>query len=347
MWRRPISTSAPVYLYAPKKVRRLAAHARRRLRTPKRPGERSCAKAQARLVLLLEMRSMTTAPTHIVVVTLENEDFSAIVGNPGAPYLNQLISEGMLFTNYYGLAHPSQPNYIGLFSGSLQGVTTNVVPSEFPASVPTLASALAAKGYTFGGYAETTADPERKPWLDFANSAADAYNFSAFPTTAAGFASLPTVSYVTPNDADNMTPTSDNGGGVAAGAAWAQANNSLLIVTYDENNTNPAVTYPNHVATIVVGAGVPAGVTNDSPANHYSLLSTIESLYGLTPVGVSAGAPALNFYSSTVATAASTITDPFSGISDPRNTPPQNALAVGPTSIVTAETTHFLVTDLS
>jgi hypothetical protein len=64
---------------------------------------------------------MTTAPTHIVVVTLENENFSDIVGNPDAPYLNRLISEGMLFTSYDGLAHPSQPNYIGLFSGSLHG----------------------------------------------------------------------------------------------------------------------------------------------------------------------------------------------------------------------------------
>ncbi|MGY0575713.1 alkaline phosphatase family protein [Bradyrhizobium sp. RDM12] len=102
--------------------------------------------------------------------------------------------------------------------------------------------------------------------IHFANSASDAHDFSAFPQTAAGFANLPTVSYASPNDADNMTPTSDNGGGIPAGdawvqanlsayAAWAQANNSLLIVTFDENNTNPAVTYPDHVAAIVVGAG--------------------------------------------------------------------------------------------
>ena len=278
---------------------------------------------------------MTTTPSHIVLVSLENEDYSTIVGNTAdAPFLNQLISEGMLFTNYDGLTHPSQANYIALFSGSTQGVTNNGAIPQFPASVPTLASALAAKGLTFGGYAETTADPERQPWIHFANSAADAHNMSAFPQTAAGFANLPTVSFVTPNDADNMTPTSDNGGGVPAGdawvqanlgayAAWAQANNSLLIITFDENNTNPAVTYPDHIATIVVGAGVPAGVTNSSQADTYSLLNTIQSLYGLTPVGVSAGAPPLDFYSSTTAAAPSTITDPFSGLSDPTNTPPK------------------------
>jgi hypothetical protein len=307
----------------------------------------------------LQVNPTTAArPSHIVVLSLENENYSDIVGNTQAPYLNSLIAQGMLLTNYYGVAHPSQPNYIALFSGSTQGITTNGTFPQFPATVPTLASTLAASGYTFGGYAETTADPERQPWIHFANSANDAQNFSAFPQAAAGFANLPTVSYITPNDADNMTPTSDNGGGIPAGdawvqanlsayAAWAQANNSLLIVAFDENNTNPAVTYPDHVAAIAVGGGVPAGVLNDSPADPYSLLATIESLYGAAPIGASAGVPALNFYSSTPARATTSVTRSFSGLSDPTKNPPQNALAVGLNSIFTAETTHYETTDLN
>ncbi|MCP3445772.1 FG-GAP-like repeat-containing protein [Bradyrhizobium sp. CCGUVB14] len=301
---------------------------------------------------------MTTTPSHIVVLSLENENYSDIVGSSQAPYLNSLISQGMLLTNYYGVTHPSQPNYIALFSGSTQGVTSNGAVAQLPASVPTLASTLAAHGYTFGGYAETTADPERQPWMDFANSANDGHDFSTFPQTAAGFANLPTVSFVSPNDAHNMTPTSDNGGGIPAGdawvqanlsayAAWAQANNSLLIITFDENNTNPAVTYPDHIAGIVVGAGVPAGSVNDSPADQYSLLATIESLYGAAPIGASAGVPALNFYSATPPTSSTSVDLSFSGLSDLTNTPPQNALAVGSNYILTAETTHYEITDLS
>ena len=155
-----------------------------------------------------------------------------------------------------------------------------------------------------------------------------------------------------------MTPTSDNGGGIPAGdawiqanlssyVAWAEANNSLLIVTFDENNTNPAVTYPNHVAAIVVGAGVPAGVVNDLPAGPYSVLATIESLYGATAIGASAGVPTLNFYSATPPTSSTSVDHSFSGLSDPTNTPPQNALAVGPNYIFTAETSHYEITDLS
>ncbi len=76
-----------------------------------------------------------TTPDHIVLVSLENEDFSTIVGNTAdAPFLNQLISEGMLFTNYHGLTHPSQANYIALFSGSTQGVTEQRSP--FPSFPP-------------------------------------------------------------------------------------------------------------------------------------------------------------------------------------------------------------------
>jgi hypothetical protein len=79
---------------------------------------------------------MTATPSHIVLVSLENEDYSTIVGNTAdAPFLYQLISEGMLFTNYDGLTHPSQANYIALFSGSTQGVTNNgAIPSFPPAS---------------------------------------------------------------------------------------------------------------------------------------------------------------------------------------------------------------------
>jgi arylsulfatase A-like enzyme len=185
-----------------------------------------------------------TAPSHIVVVTLENQDIDDLVGSTAqAPFFNQLVSEGMLFTNYNALAHPSQPNYLALFSGSMQGVTTDTVPSQFPSTVPTLASTLAANGLTFAGYAETAADPAHTPWVDFADSAADAQNFSAFPTTASGFAALPTVSFVTPSNADNMTDSIASGdqwlqANLAAYAAWAQANNSLLIVTFDENDND-------------------------------------------------------------------------------------------------------------
>jgi len=63
------------------------------------------------------------APQKVVVVVLENHDYQQIVGDAAnAPFLNSVISQGLLFNNAHALDHPSQPNYLNLFSGSDQGV---------------------------------------------------------------------------------------------------------------------------------------------------------------------------------------------------------------------------------
>jgi phosphatidylinositol-3-phosphatase len=54
----------------------------------------------------------------LVVIVEENESYGDIVGNTAqAPYLNQLISQGELFTNYTWVADGSNPNYLGMTSG--------------------------------------------------------------------------------------------------------------------------------------------------------------------------------------------------------------------------------------
>jgi hypothetical protein len=292
---------------------------------------------------------MTAAPSHIVVLNLENKGFDEVIGNPQAPNLNLLASMGMLFTNFNAVAHPSQPNYIALFSGSTQGVTDDTVPSTYPSYIPTLASSLANAGLTFAGYAESGAAPWHMPWQEFDSSAGVALPFSAFPTTAAGFDALSTVSFVTPSDLNNMTNTVASGdawlgANIMAYAAWAQANNSLLVVTFDEGSDG---SYPNQIATIVIGAGVPAGVLNSEAANQYALLATILDLYGLAPIGETGTAPILDLYSTTPTVASSLIIDQISGISDSTNWPPQNALAVGPNFVVTSETSRLQWTNLS
>src|SRR3954471_10519329 len=72
-------------------------------------------------------------PDHVVVVILENKSFGQIIGNPAAPNINALAAEGASVVNSpsdpgaimsgsHALRHPSQPNYLELFSGSHQGV---------------------------------------------------------------------------------------------------------------------------------------------------------------------------------------------------------------------------------
>lgn len=238
-------------------------------------------------------------PAHVVVVIEENHSYAQIIGSSSAPYINSLAAQGALFTNSHGVTHPSQPNYLALFSGSTQGITDDSCPHTF--STANLGQELTAAGLTFTGYSEsmpsdgytgcTSGEYARKhnPWVDFTNvPSAGNRTSGAFP---ANFASLPTVSVVVPNLLDDM-----HDGTIAQGDTWlknhldsylqwAKANNSLLIVTWDENNG----TAGNQIPTIIVGAGVTPGSYSEN-ISHYNVLRTIEDFYGLPHAGASASA---------------------------------------------------------
>jgi hypothetical protein len=68
-------------------------------------------------------------PDHIVIVIEENHDFAQIIGSPDAPFINSLAQQGAVMTASTAVEHPSQPNYLDLFSGSNQGVTTDARPT--------------------------------------------------------------------------------------------------------------------------------------------------------------------------------------------------------------------------
>jgi len=95
------------------------------------------------------------APDHIVIVVEENHSPENIIGSLNAPYITSLAATGANFTNFYALTHPSQPNYIQLYSGSNQGVLNNTVPAPgAPFTTANLGAELLAAGKTFGSYSE-------------------------------------------------------------------------------------------------------------------------------------------------------------------------------------------------
>jgi len=68
-------------------------------------------------------------------------------------YIHALAKRGMLFTQSYGVTHPSQPNYLAIVSGSTQDVRGNVCPNQFDTG--NLASALLDAGLSFTSFAES------------------------------------------------------------------------------------------------------------------------------------------------------------------------------------------------
>src|SRR5713101_7515477 len=62
---------------------------------------------------------------HVFTIMMENTGIEALLSNPNAPWINQAILTNGVAGNYYGVTHPSQPNYIAATSGSLNGVTND------------------------------------------------------------------------------------------------------------------------------------------------------------------------------------------------------------------------------
>jgi P pilus assembly chaperone PapD len=222
--------------------------------------------------------------SHIVVVMEENHNYDEIIGNTSqAPYLNFLATNGASLTGYTAITHPSQPNYFALYAGSTFGTTDDNPYSE---PDPTLATILAASGRSFVGYVEASgSDFNHDPWVSFPEGRSVQQDFSTFPTS--NFASLPTVSFVIPGVSDDMHSGTIQQGdswlqnNLSAYAQWALANNSLLIVTWDENDDDITPIEPsNQVAAIFYGADIAPG-SYGGAYNHYNMLSTILAAYGL------------------------------------------------------------------
>ena len=108
---------------------------------------------------------------HVFMVYMENKGFTNIVGSPNAPYLNSLIDTYGLGTNYFGITHPSDPNYYPIIGGSDFGVNWNCPADCF--DVPNLVDNVEAAGLNWAGYAEGGggyADPtDRLPFLAFSD----------------------------------------------------------------------------------------------------------------------------------------------------------------------------------
>ncbi|HLY34020.1 MAG TPA: alkaline phosphatase family protein [Jatrophihabitantaceae bacterium] len=234
-----------------------------------------------------------------MIVVLENHSFGEVLGQPDAPFLSGLAASGAVLTQSYAVSHPSEPNYLALFSGSTQGVTSDACPLSFGA--PNLASALFAAGRTFAGYAEGLPSTgytgcsydgyarKHAPWVDFPNvPAAASLPMTAFPSD---YSRLPTVSFVVPDLADDMHDgsraqadawLSEHLGGFVR---WAPTHDSQLVVTTDEDDYSAN----NRIATLIVGAHVRPG-SYAQRVDHYSVLRWIESTYGLPLLGLSAAA---------------------------------------------------------
>jgi acid phosphatase len=259
---------------------------------------------------------------HVVIVVEENRTPGQIIGDTiNAPYLTSLAAGGVSIGRMFAIEHPSQPNYLQLFSGSNQGVLDDNLPPDFSTTITSvypfkslnLGAELVSAGFTFAGYSEqlesagatdyadydphTATDPgvsyrrKHNPWANWvaktapvpANQLAGSVNkaFTQFPSD---FTSLPTVSFVIPNQMHDMHDGTRKQGddwiqaNLKPYAEWAKIHNSLLIVTWDEDDYNAT----NQIPTIFYGAALRDGTVTGGTWTLHNLLRTLEDMYGVT-----------------------------------------------------------------
>jgi phosphatidylinositol-3-phosphatase len=241
---------------------------------------------------------------HVWVLVLENASFATLADGSSDPYFRSLMSKYGLAANYFAVAHPSQPNYLALFSGSTQGVTddgthnltgTNltdqlqahgktwrVYEQDYPGGCfagPT--SGGLGEGFGAAGLYARKHDPAISFDNIRTNSArcANITSLSSFDPAAADF------ELIVPNGCNDMHSCpmatadaflADFVPHMTTGPAFA---NSVLFITTDEG------TGANQVATLVISPLARAGFSSSVRHDHYSLVRTIEDAWGLGCLG--------------------------------------------------------------
>ena len=89
---------------------------------------------------------------HVFIIMMENTSFTSLIGNSNAPFINFAAATYGLAINYFGVTHPSQPNYIAATSGSTNGVTND---NDTTIDVPNIVDQLESHGKTWKAYMQS------------------------------------------------------------------------------------------------------------------------------------------------------------------------------------------------
>ena len=259
-------------------------------------------------------------PAPVVIIMMENHSLRTVLADrTDMPYLNSLWRGGssLDFTSYATLAHPSLPNYLGITSGFTQATSDSVHPGQYAG--PTVWDQLTGAGVSWGVFEEgmpsacypgiSYNDPatngqyllRHDPGIAYGTVYKSAQCQQVQPLSTLNYASLPAVTFITPNVCDDMhglTSAQLTGTGFAnclvASSGLEQRSDQWLsqivprltvagatvLVTFDE--CCAASLGPGYA--LETGAGVTPGSTS-TPYSHYSVLAAIEDAYGLPLLG--------------------------------------------------------------
>jgi phosphatidylinositol-3-phosphatase len=245
------------------------------------------------------------ATSRIMVIVMENHEYDEIIGRPSAPFLNQLALQSALAANYHSVTHPSLPNYLALTGGSTFGFSGSDC-GTCSVSARNLVDELEAAGISWKAYMEDMPVPcssatssggyfrRHDPFMyyrDVADNPARCRNVVPASELTRDLAdhTLPRFVWLSPNICHDMhscgTYTGDQYLASIVPKLLAQLGpHGILFITFDEGDTNAGccrIAAGGHILTLIAGPGARGGARSLVPYDDYSLLRTIEDLWGL------------------------------------------------------------------
>ncbi|MFZ3356007.1 MAG: alkaline phosphatase family protein [Thermoplasmata archaeon] len=250
--------------------------------------------------------SFPTPIQHVVTIVLENAPLSSALATP---YLKSIYNTYAGASNYYGVCHPSAPNYLAMTSGqSLQCGTDNV--NSY--SAMNVGDLITARGETWAGYFESMPSPCYPYWSN--NLYKPGHNpFIYYSDLQGGGLSsscathdLPLSSFNPANTPQNyvfIAPNLLNDGhntSISYASSWLSgylptllaepwAASTAFFIVIDEGASSDGSGYAGlnggHTYLAAVGPYSKGVGVYSSDASPYSLLSTTEWLLGTGSTG--------------------------------------------------------------
>jgi hypothetical protein len=244
------------------------------------------------------------SPGHVAVIVMENEEAPDIIGSPDAPYINSLARTYARARAMYAITHPSLPNYLAITGGSTFGIDSDCTDCSIHATG--LADQLDRTGLSWKAYMESLPHPcfkgagagdyakKHDPFIYYtqiATSPARCGRIVPLTQLAADerMHRLPRFVWITPNLCHDMHDCDVRTGDrflarLVPPLLSALGPRGLLFITWDEGTSDDGccrLASGGHIVTIAAGPLARRRARLSTPADHYSLLQTIEDLFGL------------------------------------------------------------------
>src|SRR6266404_2080206 len=216
--------------------------------------------ASAAFSISIATQSLTPQFGHVAIVVEENTNYANAVGSTSMPYLNSLIKQYGLATQYYANTHPSIGNYMMLTTGQILTNDDSQTPSSFPVSADNIAREIELAGKTWKDYRELTGTyyVRHDPLAYMTNiNSANLVSFPQFGTDLAN-GTLPNFSWIAPNGCDDAHDCS-----LSTADTWLQTNidpliknatfqkDGLLVIVFDES-ANDNTSGGGRVAAVLI-----------------------------------------------------------------------------------------------